>query len=395
MTCGDQAPIHAYVHVAHGFDAQRWRQRWESGELIGLNESSPYGYHRAHDHGVQVVFSHDAEEGTLAGLMRKGIRLVLGFDLLHAWRNRGRILAADVVWTHTESQHLGVAAVLGLLARRSNAAPRLLAQSVWLFDRWDRLSPPRRTLYRKLLDQADVLTVLSPANRQVASELFPKTRVEFVPFGICADDMVEPSMRRTDGDIRVLAVGNDRHRDWSTLISALAGTESVDLRIVSQTIEKSAVEGYPRAEVLSVRDNAALLELYEWADVVALPLKPNRHASGVTVLQEAVVCGVPVVVSDTGGLQAYFDDECVAYVEPQNAAHLRTTVLELRDDPARRLRLALRAQSRMGPCGLSSEAYVRRHCVLSAELTGRWPQPLIDREVDRDDMVHTQEGTSP
>lgn len=361
------------MHVAHGFDARRWKEKWETGELIGINESSPYGYHRAEDHGVRLAFSEDAVEGPLAGLTRKAIRMVLGFDLVHAWRNRRRILAADVVWTHTESQHLGVAAVLGIRGRRSGAAPRLLAQSVWLFDRWDRMSRLRRILYRRLLNRADVLTVLSPANREVASGLFPRMRIEFVPFGICADDMVEPSVRQADGVIRVLAVGNDRHRDWSTLLGALGGTESVELRVVSQTLDRSAVERCPKAEVLTVRDNTELLELYRWADVVVVPLKPNQHASGITVLQEAVIRGVPVVASDTGGLRAYFDDRCVTYVEPLNDLALRSAVLELRDDPDRRLRLARSARSQMGPAGLSSESYVRTHCVLSAELTGWTP----------------------
>ena len=361
-------PIHVYVHVAHGFDARQWKEKWKSGELIGINDSSPYGYHRAVDHGVYITFSQDATEGLLAGLTRKAIRIILGFDLVHAWRNRRRILASDVIWTHTESQHFGVAAVLYVLGRRPAGRPRLIAQSVWLFDRWTRMSSVRRRFYRELLSQADVLTVLSPANRDVARKVFPGKRIEFVPFGICSDTMVEPSVRTPDGKIRVLAVGNDRHRDWSTLLAALGNTDSAEVRIVSQRLDPSAVRRHPQADVLTVADNAELLELYRWADVVALPLKPNQHASGITVLQEAVLRGLPVVVSDTGGLRAYFDDRCVAFVEPQNAERLRSTVLELGDDPERRLRLAGAAQSRMGPDGLSSESYVRAHCVLSAEL---------------------------
>lgn len=383
------APVHAYVHLAHGFDARHWKKKWKSGELIGINESSPYGYHRAEHHGVRVAFSRDAAEGPLVGLTRKAIRMVLGFDLLHAWRNRRAILAADVVWTHTESQHLGVAAVLGIIRRRSDAAPRLLAQSVWLFDRWDRLSRFRRALYRRLIRHADVLTVHSTANGSKARSLFPDSRVEVVPFGICTDDMVEPGVRRPDGVIRVLAVGNDRHRDWPTLLEALGGTESVELRIVSQTVDRSRVGRYPQAEVFPVRENAELIELYHWADVVAVPLEPNQHASGITALQEAVIRGVPVIASDTGGLRAYFDDRCVEYVEPLSTVQLRSAVLELAKDPERRLRLATAAQSRMGPTGLSSESFVRAHCVLSAELIGR--RQSHGRAVECDGTVENQE----
>ena len=364
-------PIHAYVHLAHGFDARTWRARWASGELIGINEASPYGYHRAEQHGVRVTFSHDTAESPPVWLLRSGLRALLGFDLVHAWRHRRQILDADVVWTHTESQHLGVAAVLTVGGRRRLRSPRLLAQSVWLFDRWDRLTPFHRALYRRLIRRADVLTVHSTVNLEDAKRLFPHSRAELVRFGICADHALEPEIRVPDGTIHVLGVGNDRHRDWPALLKALGDTESVELRIVSKTIDLTAVSRYPRVEVVDVRDNARLLELYRWADVVVLPLAPNRHASGTTVLQEAVLRGVPAVVSDTGGLRAYFDDDCVAYVPSGDVTRLRSAVLELRDDPARRLRLARAAQARMGPTKLSSESYVRAHCDLSTGMVAR------------------------
>jgi len=36
-----------------------------------------------------------------------------------------------------------------------------------------------------------------------------------------------------------------------------------------------------------------------------VPLLPNLHASGITVIQEAVLAGVPVVATDTGGLDGH------------------------------------------------------------------------------------------
>ncbi|MBE7249591.1 MAG: glycosyltransferase family 1 protein, partial [Actinomycetospora chiangmaiensis] len=33
---------------------------------------------------------------------------------------------------------------------------------------------------------------------------------------------------------------------------------------------------------------------------IVVPVKPNLHASGNTVMQEAALCGVPIVASDTG-----------------------------------------------------------------------------------------------
>jgi glycosyltransferase involved in cell wall biosynthesis len=108
--------------------------------------------------------------------------------------------------------------------------------------------------------------------------------------------------------------------------------------------------------------------LYDWADIVVVSLKPNLHASGITVVQEAALRGVPVICSDAGGLRAYFSDREVCFVPAQDKAALRQAIEELAADRERRLALAECAQARMGPAGLSSRAYARRHAEISREL---------------------------
>src|SRR5262245_52309491 len=108
--------MHVFVHLAAGQDAEQWTQRWSAGTLIGINERKPYGYDRAEAHGCTVVYSRgNRAEALPEKSLRLGLRALLGFDLVHAWRNRDRILASDVVWTHTEAQHMGVLAVLRIL----------------------------------------------------------------------------------------------------------------------------------------------------------------------------------------------------------------------------------------------------------------------------------------
>jgi glycosyltransferase involved in cell wall biosynthesis len=363
--------MHVYVHLARGFAAEQWRENWLAGRIIGLNDETPYGYHRAEKLGVSMSYSVDQPESFFLSLLRKAVRVALGFDLLHAWRNRSTLLAADVVWTHTESQHLGVAAVLSLL-RRNRARdhhPRLIAQSVWLFDNWHRLSAPRRALYRHLMRRADVLTVLSGNNLAIARELFPAARVEMVHFGIPVDDQVMPTLRPGTG-LNIVSVGNDRHRDWETLLRAVANApEGICLKVVSATIDRKLAERY-EAEVVRPTSNTELHELYAWADVAVVPLRENQHASGITAIEEAVVMGIPVVTTDVGGLRDYFSPDQVVYVDPAEAAQLRNELVNLNDSPATRQRLATAAQTRLGCPGLSSESYALRHVEISEELVG-------------------------
>src|ERR1700739_373149 len=103
--------INAYVHLAYVFDAQKWQQDWKSGTKIGLNEEFPYGYHNAAAFGARVTHSTDHNENASQKMLRYALRLLCGFDLVHAWRNRQKLHEADIVWTHTESQSLAVLCV--------------------------------------------------------------------------------------------------------------------------------------------------------------------------------------------------------------------------------------------------------------------------------------------
>jgi beta-glucanase (GH16 family)/glycosyltransferase involved in cell wall biosynthesis len=363
-TNGDR-PIGVFVHLARGFGAAQWRARWERGEIIGLNDPLPYGYFHAAEHDCAVAYSEDRPETLVGRLFRLGVRALLGFDLVHAWRNRRGIRGAEIVWTHTESQHLAVLLLLRSCPR--SRRPKVIAQSVWLFDAWPHLSRPKRWFYAKLLGGADVLTVLAPENLKIVRALFPRQRTQMVPYGIPADAVPRRSPRPAHHPLRVLSLGSDRHRDWATLVAAIEGAADYELRIVAPRLAPA----FARAENVTIfhpKNNAELAALYEWADVVALALTPNLHASGITVVEEATVFGLPVVCTDTGGLAAYFAEGEVLYVPAGQPEALRTAIARLARDDAARCRMVDRAQRRMIEAGLTSRDYARRHAELSHEL---------------------------
>jgi hypothetical protein len=210
-------PLRVFVFLGHGFGSRNWTKRWTKGDIPGLNERLPYGYYHAESSNCVVEHSEDAEENRVMAFVRRGIRKLAGCDLVHAWRNRKAIFGADVVWTHTELEHLAVLALWQV--HRRVCRPKLIAQSVWLFDRWPRLSAPRRWIYRRLMSQANVITVLSPENLKAARELFPQVRTELVLFGVRSDATVPPVQCRPHRPLRIASLGSDMHRDWQTLIS--------------------------------------------------------------------------------------------------------------------------------------------------------------------------------
>ncbi|MPT24508.1 MAG: glycosyltransferase family 1 protein, partial [Starkeya sp.] len=186
----DPHPIKVFVQLSHGQDAAEWERNQRSGALIGINDPSPYGYRRAERQGCEVRFSSAGREGLLGKGLRGALRLALGFDVIHALRNRAEIFRADIVWTHTEAQFLAVAMLLSLTRRSSR--PKLLGQSVWLMDEWRRLSPLHRPLYRWLLRRVDVLTFHSPENQRRAQQVLGRADAELVPFGIPTETVLSP-----------------------------------------------------------------------------------------------------------------------------------------------------------------------------------------------------------
>jgi glycosyltransferase involved in cell wall biosynthesis len=361
-----QNPIKVFVHLAHGFGAQSWARRWKDGKILGVNEPLPYGYYRADTMGCAVRHSEDRHEAALGKLFRLGIRAILGFDLIHAWRNFDGIRSADVVWTHTESQFLSILLLLQSTPRARR--PKLIAQSVWVFDQWHGFSALKQRLLSRLIKQADVLAAHSPENLAVAKRLFPEVRSELVLFGIAADTKITPALRSVKKPLSIISLGNDTHRDWNLLIDAISGQQDWTLKIASQKIKLSSIGNEANVEVVRLKANDELFALYQWADVLVLAIKPNLHASGITVIQEAALQGIPVICSNTGGLRAYFSDTEVYFVPPQDATALRNAIHYLADHPDVRLTLAQKAQARMGPNGLSSEAFVRRHVDIARDL---------------------------
>ena len=151
---GNPALVCVFVHLGRGFGARQWGKRWAEGRIIGINERLPYGYFRAAADGCAIVYSEDKIENRLERFFRRGLAFIVGVDVVHAWRNRKGIYNSEIVWTHAEQQYLAVLILFRILFWKRR--PKLIAQSVRLFDRWQSLSSVRRWFYTKLIAKANI-----------------------------------------------------------------------------------------------------------------------------------------------------------------------------------------------------------------------------------------------
>ena len=351
-----------HVHLFYGADPRFYRK----GEDIGCL----YGYHHAESDEFQLSYSQDTPESKPVRLVRRALKTLLGFDLIHTLRNRDEMLRSDVIWTHTEHEWLSAALMLLMNGKRENQ-PLLIAQSVWLIDKWPSYGLLRRWFYRKLMARADLLTTLARDNAELCRDYFDRDATQLF-YGLNTRDfpVQPPKQWQPDTPLRIAAIGNDRDRDWETLIKAVGNDPRFAVRLatrrrIPRSLRSLNVDVAPAAGLKKQR------ELYDWADVIVVPLRPNTHASGITVMLEAAAVGKPMVVTNVGGLQDYFSARAAAYVPPFDTDALRNALLGLMTSPEAALQQAQAAATELVSRDHTTQHYAQQHVKITRDLLRR------------------------
>lgn len=351
-----------HVHLFYGADPRFYRP----GDDIGCL----YGYHHAESDGFALTYSQDAREGKFVRLARRALKATLGFDFIHTWRNRAEMLRSDVIWTHTEQEWLSASLTLLLSGRKAgaDASPLLLAQSVWLLDKWPSYGILRSWLYRKLMKRADQLTTLASENAALCQRYFDRDAKPLL-YGLNTQDfpIKSPSAWAPHTPIRIAAIGNDRDRDWETLIKAFGNDARYTVKLATRRRIPASLRA-PNVEIALFSGIRKQHELYDWADVIVVPLRPNSHASGITVMLEAAAVGKPMVVTNVGALQDYFPAGEASYIPPFNPQALREAVDQLAAAPLDALRQAQAAAAGLLTRDLTTQHYAMQHVRITQEM---------------------------
>ena len=212
-------------------------------------------------------------------------------------------------------------------------------------------SAPGRLLKRATSRRlAAHLAVGSGAAREVERMCgLPSGTVRPVPNGVPTPVPTHPAAHRTDGPV-VGAVGRlDRQKGLDVLVRAVAELPDVQLVLVGDGPERTALEQLGRDLGLGTR-----LHITGWVedprswlaglDVMALP---SRFEGLPLVLLEAMHAGLPVVATGVGSIpDALIDRETGLLVPPDDAAALREALRALLADTAQRCSMGAAARER-------------------------------------------------
>ncbi|MFN8507547.1 MAG: glycosyltransferase family 4 protein [Dehalococcoidia bacterium] len=231
---------------------------------------------------------------------RKGILgKLLGPHLRQAWALAGETQRGDVLFA--DGEHVGLPLLVALALRHKRPA-RVVMIGHLVSRRW---KLPLFALATRLGTTGTVLLHSVEQDRRLRRWLGANWGIALVPYQADTAFWTPGEAPAAEGaQPLILAVGSE-NRDYETLVRAVEG---LDARVLvaagSHWARELATAAALPANVEHLSrpvDFAGLRELYRQAACVVVPLHDVANQSGVTVMLEAMACGVPVVVTATRG----------------------------------------------------------------------------------------------
>jgi glycosyltransferase involved in cell wall biosynthesis len=350
----------------------------KGGRETRLRAGSPreflYGYLELLGAGCNVQLLQDAEVGfdrdmsKVKGLINTLFYLfcgIPGWGLIKLWRHHHRFNLADLVFVSTNTLGLG----LGVLHRLGFLRTRIMFIAMGLVEpstptRW-------RRVYRWALRDVHVLS-LAQCDAEMLSAVLGRP-IDYLPFGVDRDFWQASTW--VDGDY-VLSIGNDRHRDYDTLLRAWR-PEFPLLRIVTRLPVRTCA---PNVEVIygdwhqqSLSDTE-VRKLIQQASFIVLPIKNTVQPSGQSAALQAMACGKTVLLTDFPGLwnRDLMRDgaTCVFAGAPGDIESLTAAVTVLCSEPERRVEIGTAAR-KMVESELNSQRMAERLRVYMEKAIGR------------------------
>ncbi len=203
----------------------------------------------------------------------------------------------------------------------------------------------------RVLSRIDTLIVLSRDAQRYMQDVMGHGNVHFVPHGVSVDFFVTAPAKPASGKVDVVFSGQWL-RDFGLLretIRLLAETHpTLTFHLVVPKFARTHEAHYEIATFANVRwysglSDAALLALYHHADFMFLPLIDSTANNSVL---EAMSTGLPLIVSDVGGVRDYVGEDCAVLISPNTPARAAEMIRWCVDHTSECTEMAARARNK-------------------------------------------------
>lgn len=165
-------------------------------------------------------------------------------------------------------------------------------------------------------------------------------RVFFAPLGVASDFFVPPQAIETRDPNLCLIVG-ENYRDYPTLRGVIELVSYLRPKtkfvILTSPANSKLLGSHPNLTYKAGILEAELLNLYQTASVLLMPL---HDATANNAILEGMSCGLPIVVSDVGGVRDYVDPACGRLTMPHQARTMAEAVIDILNDEAERVKMS-------------------------------------------------------
>lgn len=319
--------------VLSGHDLGAWRTQYDAGAAPAR---LPYGVDALEELGF-TLRAHGRSGGRVVAKLRDVAEHRLGFPVQASLRAAPDVVRSDLVVALLEQE-----AVLPALFKRRGLPPYartpLMVWSCWLADEISRADPSDRAAMYARFKHADLIAHLSARETEILVDAgFAEHQLVAMTYGV-SDDYYLPGVE-DDRDLDLVAIGQDRGRDYATLFAAIEGTD-LALDLVCRPENLAGLTVPDNVHVHGVVPREQYRSMLRRSKVVAVPTRVLAYPTGSSVALEASASGCCVVATDTPAMRDYVEDGTSGLlVPPGDVAAWRETLLSLRDDDARRMRL--------------------------------------------------------
>lgn len=317
--------------VLSGHDLRAWRGEYATGAAPA---ELPYEVNALREADVDLVVRSNFASPLVDRLRRK-VEHRTHYSVALPLRGLATVASVDVVVALLERE-----GALPSIMRRRRIPPYsrrpLVIWSCWLADDIRGASPEHREVLRRRYAGADLITHLSRHETSVFTDAgFAEDRLFPVTYGVSHRYYVPGE--ESERDIDLLAVGQDRGRDYATLFEALEDTD-LTMALVCRPENLAGLRVPDNVRVLGTVPRAEYRHLLRRAKVVAVPTQVLTYPTGSSVALEASSSGCCVVATDTPAMADYIADGMSGLlVAPQDSTGWREALLRLRaDDDLRR-----------------------------------------------------------